>query len=116
MAPSLEEDSTEPLLDPSNGPVAEAAEAGNTDKQQTGVWAAEFRHILVLSAPAIVQLCTQQALVITNQARRLSDLCAAGLSTSLQSAALTDKHGMRPARKTMWLHYLSCRTGTAAQW
>ena len=70
MAP-VPEQATEPLLAPSNGRIAE--EDGETDmgKPQKGVWAAEFRHILVLSAPAIVQLCTQQALVITNQVRCL---------------------------------------------
>lgn len=70
MAPAPEH-MTEPLLDSSNGHIAEADEIDSTQKPQTGVWAAEFRHILVLSAPAIVQLCTQQALVITNQARCL---------------------------------------------
>ena len=67
MAPVLE-DATEPLLTPVNGPVAEAGDDGGAGKQRPGVWATEFRHILVLSAPAIVQLSTQQALVITNQA------------------------------------------------
>ena len=70
MAPASE-DATEPLLALGNGPVADVNGDGAAEKPQSGVWAAEFRHILVLSAPAIVQLCTQQALVITNQARCL---------------------------------------------
>ena len=62
------EDAIEPLLASENGSVREAGEDHSPGKRQAGVWAAEFRHILLLSAPAIVQLCTQQALVITNQA------------------------------------------------
>ncbi len=74
MSP-VPEDTTEPLLTSGNGPVAEAGEDGDAaGKQRPGVWATEFRHILVLSAPAIVQLSTQQALVITNQACCRQDL------------------------------------------
>jgi len=81
MAP-VPEDTTEPLLTSSSGPVfAEAGEdGGDAGKQRPGIWATEFRHILVLSAPAIVQLSTQQALVITNQACRRQDFTLHGRS------------------------------------
>ena len=72
----------EPLLATGYGPVTEAGEDGSAGKRKPGVWAAEFRHILVLSAPAIVQLCTQQALVITNQARLMSSKPAPGQPAS----------------------------------
>ena len=68
MAPAPE-DVTEPLLANSNGPIQEDDGDSDMRKPHKGVWAAEFRHILKLSAPAIVQLCTQQALVLTNQVR-----------------------------------------------
>ena len=68
MAPAQEE-AAEALLAPSNSPIGkEKAETG-MDKPQMGAWAIELRHVLVLSAPAIVQLSTQQALFITNQVR-----------------------------------------------
>ena len=88
MAPAPE-NITEPLLDPSNGPIAEENGERDMGKPQKGVWAAEFRHILVLSAPAIVQLCTQQALVITNQVRCLQRLRAANSATSASAVVVT---------------------------
>jgi hypothetical protein len=99
MAPAPE-DATEPLLAPSNGPIRE--ENGDTDmgKPQMGIWAAEFRHILLLSAPAIVQLCTQQALVITNQVRCLQNLRAADPATMLGFGLPADTSSERGQRRS----------------
>lgn len=33
------------------------------------IWLAELRFLMLLSAPAVLQLCTQQSLVVTNQVR-----------------------------------------------
>lgn len=35
----------------------------------TSVWLAELKFLILLSAPAILQLCTQQGLMVTNQVR-----------------------------------------------
>ena len=47
---------------PSNG-------GGGHETLDAQAWSSEAKFLLLLSAPACVQLCTQQGLVVTNQAR-----------------------------------------------
>ena len=51
---------------PSNGGGHEAVDAA--------AWSSEAKFLMLLSAPACVQLCTQQGLVVTNQVRRRQHL------------------------------------------
>ncbi len=46
---------------PSNG--------GGHEPLDRDAWSSEAKFLLLLSAPACVQLCTQQGLVVTNQVR-----------------------------------------------
>ena len=53
---------------PSNGGGHEAVDAK--------AWSSEAKFLMLLSAPACVQLCTQQGLVVTNQVRHVCVRCA----------------------------------------
>ena len=58
-----------PLLDDIGGNGGGAAEPGPK------AWSGELRYLMALSAPAIVQLCTQQGLVVTNQVSLSHHVC-----------------------------------------
>ena len=114
MAPAAE-DATEPLLASSNGPTVQEDAGSDTRKVKQGVWASEFRHILVLSAPAIVQLCTQQALVITNQVRFRQSLRASKSPRCLTAACtIPASTTQRQQEWTSDLLGILCRTEIVA--